>query len=231
MGLMGVATHARAQDADDARDRWVTARLAHVERVLSEDEQATRTWWRSWIGVQSALFAGNVGWGLLTFDQQGARAEHFLNAGGSLLGAVSLILLRPPVLRARAQLRSAPAATPSQREAKLASAEALLEDSADAQDFGSGVAPFAGATLVGTAIAMPLWLKYDRKVGAASSLLGALAITSLQVVTLPTASLEEQRQESTRDHRELSRRRERGRRGLTLSVMPSLAGLHVMGTW
>ncbi len=172
-------------------DAMITARLKHVERVLSQDERETRRWWRAWIGIQSALFAGNVGWGLITFDDTGARAEHFLNAGGSLLGGLSLLVLRPPALRAPAELAELSERTPTQRALKLEAAESLLAESADAQAFGTGWAPYTGAVVVGTAIAVPLWLKYDRKLGAAATMFGSIALTTAQVATLPTASLKE----------------------------------------
>lgn len=255
--LMLVAQGAHAQAAANElggdADAVVTARLSRVEHILAEDEEHTRTWWRSWIYVQSGLFAGNVGWGLLTFDDTGARAEHFLNAGGSLLGLLSLVVLRPPALRAGKTLDSLSDSTPLQRAMKLETAEALLAESAEAQSFGSGWAPYTGAFVVGSAIAGPLWFKYDRKLGATGSLVGSMVLTSIQVATLPTQALKERsgrtpptqapitkqvrhRIASTESIREarapkVPRRALAPHRGLTLSLAPTTGGLLLAGRW
>lgn len=255
--LMLVAQGAHAQavasEVDVDSDAVVTARLSRVEHILAEDEERTRTWWRSWIYVQSGLFAGNVGWGLLTFDETGARAEHFLNAGGSLLGLLSLVVLRPPALRAGKTLDDLSDSTPLQRSMKLETAEALLAESAEAQSFGSGWAPYTGAFVVGSAIAAPLWFKYDRKLGATGSLVGSMVLTSIQVATLPTEALKERsgrtspapapltkrarhRIASTEDVREARGARVQGRvlaprRGLTISLAPTTGGLLLAGRW
>lgn len=251
----------RAQSGFDLEadaDAVVTARLRHVESVLSHDERETRRWWRTWICVQSVLLAGNVGWGLIELDDTGARAEHFLNAGGSLLGGLSLIVLRPPALSAESELAELEGNTEAQRAVKLEAAEALLAENADAQAFGTGWAPYAGGFIAGTAIALPLWLKYDRKLGAAASFFGSMAITALQVVTLPTQSLKEREQrpavktmapfaarrsrtpdtealrEEADEAKESSLRRlrhARRARGLTLALSPSAGGLSLAGQW
>lgn len=250
----------RAQSGFDLEadaDAVVTARLRHIEGVLSHDERETRRWWRTWICVQSVLLAGNVGWGLIELDDTGARAEHFLNAGGSLLGALSLIVLRPPALSAQTKLAELEGNTEAQRAIKVEAAEALLAENADAQAFGTGWAPYAGGFIAGTAIALPLWLKYDRKLGAAASLFGSMAITALQVVTLPTQSLQEREKpavktmapfavrgprareteamrEEAEEQKESSLRRvrhTRRARGLTLALSPSAGGLSLAGQW
>lgn len=102
-----------------------TTRLSELKSVLEEDEKQSRTWWRSWLIIQTSLTIGNTGWAVLTWDNTGQRAEHLLNAGASALGFFSLLLSPPPALRGREVLKR-PENTPAEIADKESAAKRVL---------------------------------------------------------------------------------------------------------
>jgi hypothetical protein len=171
----------------------------------------SRRWWRGWSLVQAGLIVAQLSIGYFAFgDDRNDRASYYLNAGASGVGLLALLITRPPALKAERRVLSLPAGTPEQRAAKVRAAEELVEESGKGQAFGTGWAPYAGGTLVGAALALPLWLKFDRPVEAAMSFVGSIAFTVAQTLTTPTRA---------RDYRE--------RHSVQVSYGVSLGGVSV----
>ncbi|MFT3925270.1 MAG: hypothetical protein QM778_22220 [Myxococcales bacterium] len=166
-------------------------RIAAIEGILQVDQERTRRWRRTWMTIQSSLLVGQLAWAALTFEDPGARAEHLLNASGSALSLLSMILLKPVALNAAGRLGQLPGTTGQERARKRAVGEELLAESAKMQAFGRGWAAYAGGLAVGLGIGLPLWLKYDREFSGAGALLGSMALTSIQAATLPAGALDD----------------------------------------
>ena len=204
-----VASESRVSDAAQA------AKLAELESLLAEDEDMSRRWWRGWTLVQTGLILTQLGVGYFLMDDPddaGLRASAYLNAGASGVGLLSLLVLRPPALKARKRVLSLPAGTPKERAAKLRAAEELVEESGKGQKFGTGWAPYTGGAIVGAAVALPLWLKFERPLEATMSFVGAIGFTVVQTLTTPTRA---------RDYRE--------RNPVQLSWGVSLGGVSLSG--
>ena len=204
-----IAPGAQVSDAAQA------AKLAELETLLAEDERMTLRWWRFFTLVQAGLIVAQTTVGYFAFDdpdQHGMRVSAFLNAGASGLGLLSLVVMRPPALSATKRVLSLPGATPEQRAAKLRAAEELVEESGEAQELGTGWLPYTGGVVVGAAIGLPLWLKYDQPVEAAMSFFGSIAFTVVQTLTTPTRA---------RDYR--------GRRQVEMSLGLGFGGASLSG--
>ena len=168
-----------------------------------------------WTLVQTGLILTQLGVGYFLMDDPddtGLRASAYLNAGASGVGLLSLLVLRPPALKARKRVLSLPAGTPKERAAKLRAAEELVEESGKGQKFGTGWAPYTGGAIVGAAVALPLWLKFERPLEATMSFVGAIGFTVVQTLTTPTRA---------RDYRE--------RNPVQLSWGVSLGGVSLSG--
>jgi hypothetical protein len=200
---------------EQVSDAAQAAKLAELEGLLAEDERMTRRWWRFFTLVQAGLIVGQTTVGYFAFDapdQRGQQVSAYLNAGASGVGLLSLLVLRPPALKATKHVLSMPSATPEQRAAKLRAAEELVEESGKAEEFGTGWAPYTGGVVVGAAIALPVWLKWDQPVEAALSFFGSIAFTTVQTLTTPTRA---------RDYR--------GRRQVELSLGLTFGGASISG--
>jgi hypothetical protein len=195
-------------------DAAQVAKLAELEGLLAEDERMTRRWWRFWSLVQAALIVGQVSFGYFVIDDRDERAAFYLNAGASGIGLLSLLVTRPPALKATKRVLSLPSDTPEQRALKLRAAEELVEESGKAQAFNTGWAPYTGGAVVGLAVALPLWIKFDRKVDSVLALVGSMAFTTVQTLTTPVRA---------RDYRR--------RQPVQVSLGVSLGGLSINGAF
>ena len=213
--LLALSFHSSRALAQATPEHFSSVELRELDRVLAEDARSTRIWWLSFVSVQSALLAFGGTLAALRWNDPGARAEALINLSSSGLGLGSLLIFRPHTLSASRRYRAV-----LSRGGSHAEAEAVVLDVAAEQAFASGWVPYLAGASVGMAVALPLWLRFDRKVGAVSAAVGSLVFTMAQTLSYPTRTLDFVRQRSRRE-----------KSTLALSVSIGLGGLALNGAF
>jgi hypothetical protein len=173
-------------DADVAR------RLAFIEARLTRGSVAANRWWDAWFYGWTALTAAQAAVALATTDP-GLRTDMAVGAVSSSLGVIPLGLFPFPPRLAAGELRALPEGTNEERRRKLARAERLLRDSADAEAFGRSWMNHALGGAVSVGFGLLLGLGYRRPVSGVINAVGGIALCELEIFTQPTAAIDDLR--------------------------------------
>jgi hypothetical protein len=169
-------------------------RLAWIDRHLTVDARNARLWSGLWGGlyggitvVQSALAA--------TQSDPGQRVENIVGAAASFVGVLSVVILPPSVERDESwwqkhKLRVLGHEDPC---ATLATAELLLQRAADSTEFGIGPLVHVGNFAINIAAGLVLGVGFNRWPAFAYVGIVGIAVGEVQVITQPTAPIEELR--------------------------------------
>lgn len=182
---------------DPPSDAEVVRRLDWIERSIDRDEDDVRRWYSGFIvahtllaGVQVALaFGADV---QANMDQDAwwhsSAVPFFVNATGSALGLLTLLLSTPPILGAGGFVRGLPRATPEERLVALREAERRLQRDHDAVAFVRGpLASTASALYVGAASAALVLL--DQPVPALIHAVGGTILAQGRLLLHPTGPM------------------------------------------
>jgi hypothetical protein len=164
-------------------------RLWTIEQTLLEEQGPARLWWWGWIGIYGVASAGEaVLWGTLHEPKLVANARVGTVTAG--LGFLATLITGFPPASAASSLKELPDSTPDQARKKLAAAEALLVECADAESFGRSWFPHTGALLVNGAAAIFLWRHDDDPASAVLTFVLGELVAEAQIWTQPMASSE-----------------------------------------
>ncbi|MEZ4234394.1 MAG: hypothetical protein R3B89_34790 [Polyangiaceae bacterium] len=166
-----------------------SARLAYVSGELTRNAGAERLWWYGWIGGFAALSVGQ-GYFFFTRDDPAERILNAVGGGMSLIGLAGLLVLPNDGRFADEDLADLPEGSAEERSAKLARAESMLGNAAEATRRKRNALAVVGPVLVSFGTAAYVWAKYDAAVPALRTMVGALAINVAHWWTRPTANAE-----------------------------------------
>jgi hypothetical protein len=223
---VAVSRGALAQGARRAPEpAAIDARYDEIHAALRRGRPAAKTWWHTWTWSYAALTAGQTV-AAVAVNERGLRADFAVGAAQSAIGLVGMLVATPTTpIGAVSSLDAMDASTPKAREARLRRAERLLEKSADEEQQARAWYTQVAGGIVNLSGAFVLWLGYDRFATGWASLAGGVALTELQILTTPTAAIEDWNSYRTRGS---IRPREPGR---SLSVAPAPGGAVLSGTF
>jgi len=174
---------ARAEDADVAR------RIAWIEARLARGTGAADRWWTGWYVGFTALTVGQGAVAVATTDP-GLRADMAVGAVGASLGVAPLGLFPFEPRFAASDLAAEAGGTAGERRRKLAVAERLLAESADAEAFGRSWAVHLLGGGVSLGLGLVLAIAYDRLASGILNFVGGVALTELSIFTQPTDAID-----------------------------------------
>ena len=213
-----------AADADPTPTDDTDARYAAITSAFADGESDARLWWFAWTVGLSALTVGEGTVAIVTHDP-GTRADAVVSMSGSAIGVGAMLLLTSRSAFAyRGRLVGLDASTPEARLARLRDAEKILDEAAD--DEAAGRSPWAhlGGDALVLAGSFVLWAGYHRYASGWLNLLGGTFTTEAQILTRPTAAIEARRAYRAGTLRS-------GTTGLTWTLMPTVGGAMVTGTF
>lgn len=169
-------------------DDEVSRRLAFIEARLSRGADKANLWWQTWYYGWTALSMGQFVWALATPDKD-TRVDMAVGAAASTLGVIPLGVLPFPARTAPWNLAQMPAGSPEQRRRKLAYAEHLLESAADDEKLRRSWVNHATSIGVSVAVGLVLGVGYGRPRTGLLNALGGVALSEIQIWTMPTAAI------------------------------------------
>lgn len=171
-----------------AKDAEIDARLAFLERAIERERDSTRLWYDGWTGFFGAAALAQAGLAA-NVTTYAARVAGIAGAAKAGLG-FGFMLVSPAGGRTAADLlRAMPAATPSQRLAKLRRAEAMLSTIATEERFRRSWFPTLGGGVVNLGGAVAVFaLTHDAGAGWLG-LASGLLVSGLHRFTAPTAAI------------------------------------------
>ncbi len=182
------------------------SRLEELTRHFDDNDTAANAWFWSWTAAYGALTVGQA-IGFAVVNDRELRVNFAVGGISSLIGLVALMIPPFPAAFAKRRLAAVPAG--DGEAAKLARAEELLSDSADAERFGRSWLIHAGCAAVSVAGGLVLWLGYGYLVDGIINTLVSVAVGELQIWTQPMAAA----------------------RALPVAITPTLRGFAVSGVF
>ncbi len=177
-----------AASATAPSDAEVSRRLAFIEARLSNGAAKANLWWHTWYFGWTALSMGQFVWALATPDK-GTRADMAVGAAASTLGVIPLGILPFPARTAPWNLARMPAGSPEERRRKLVYAEHLLESAASDEKLRRSWVNHATSIGVSVAVGLVLGIGYGRPRTGLLNALGGIALSEIQIWTMPTAAI------------------------------------------
>ncbi len=185
------AAHADEPLGDRRRsDVDVARRLAFIESRLEAGTPAANRWSYGWLSTYGALTVAQIGVALGTTDRA-RRIDMAVGAFSSSLGVIPFALFPFTPRFAASQLAEWPGTTPSERRRKLVQAERLLRKSAESEAFGQSWMTHLGGLAVNFAFGLVLAAGYHRLGSGVTSTTVGIAVGELQIVTQPTAAIDD----------------------------------------
>jgi hypothetical protein len=173
-------------------DAEVARRIAFIEGRFARGDAAANRWWNAWFYGFTALTVAQGVLAIATTDP-GLRTDSAVGAASSSLGVMPLGLSPLPARFAVGALRALPDATPAERRRKLARAEELLRESAEAEALGRSWLNHALGGGVSVGVGLVLGFVYKRPGSAVLNTVSGIALSELQIFTQPTAAIDDQR--------------------------------------
>jgi hypothetical protein len=174
------------------------ARLAFIEKSLSESEGALEWWYYGWVGGYAALTVGQTIPAVLADkiesdadDAYALRASMITGAATAAIGAIAVGLSKPPGLGGPAVLEQMPEETAEQLAQKLAVAESLLRETAELEEMGIGWLSHLGNVGINLAAGLVLWLGFDQLQDGLITFGSGWAIGALTIFTQPTRAIDD----------------------------------------
>jgi hypothetical protein len=183
--MLGTSSSAAADAPSDAE---VSQRIAFIESRLSRGAGAANLWWNSWYYGWTALSMGQFVWAIATPNKD-TRTDMAVGAAASTLGVIPLGVLAFPARTAPRDLARVPASSPQERRRKLAFAEHLLEAAAKDEKLRRSWVNHATSIGVSIGVGLVLGVGYGRPVPGLINALGGIALSELQIWTMPTAAI------------------------------------------
>ena len=112
-----------AQVTDDS----TIQRIQYLNKSLHSDQQGTRLWWYSWLGLYSAATIGQ-GMVVLSSDEKSTRQDMALGAATTLIGVAGQFISSFQPAPFANKLSMLPEGTSAERQYKLTMMEKLLSD-------------------------------------------------------------------------------------------------------
>jgi hypothetical protein len=168
------------------------ARVRAIAATLDADARRTRTWYWAWMAAGTALIVGQGTWA--AFATKGNQRNELIVGASASVFIPSALLFHPPPVLGDARVLDARLATLALDDPCLVlpgAVQRLVRDGTD-QAFYTGF--FSHAFVIGGNIALGLLLGvvlHDWP-GGAKQTLGGIAISELQILTLPTGTLKMQ---------------------------------------
>lgn len=135
-------------------------KLEQLLSSLQKDQQATKIWWNSWLGLYATGTVVQTGIALKT-DNKVLKQDMFLGAATTILGTGSQ-LFTPIVKIDKNFFEGINKLTPTQRLQKMNDAYALLEQSAAFETEGRSWKMHALTGVVNIGGGLITWLAFDR---------------------------------------------------------------------
>lgn len=145
-------------------------------------------WWTGFMGLHMTMAATMTT--LQNFQAEPARQETAVGIVGSSLGALTLLLVTPPLLQAETRLGPIPLDTEQGRLQYLTQAEALLRAQANKTNFTRSWFARGVAFAYTTAAALFVWRVLDRPRGGLRNFVGGLVIGQARIMLHPTGAAE-----------------------------------------
>jgi hypothetical protein len=206
--------------AGDAGDADVIARTQFLDERLATGERSATRWSWAWVGIYAALTAGNFTIAGLT-DSRDDRVDFIARGSLSAIGLVTSIALWPAAASATEAPRALPGETAEQRAAKLSAYEKSLAKVVKGDSFGTSWKAHAiGFGVNGLAGALVAFGDGRPKQGALV-FLGGFAVAEVRILTRPTTSLRTAEAYEKRS----------APVPVTLTLVPTVAGVHLLGTF
>ncbi len=182
VAVFSCTAHAQRADED------VQGRIAYLDARLADGETSATRWSWAWVGIYTALAAGNYVIAGLS-DDRANRIDFIARGTLSTIGLVTTVLLWPATATASKAPRALPSDTPAQRAEKLAAYEASLAKAARGDAFGTSwkahLIGFGVNGLAGAAIAV----LDERPKQGALVFAGGFIVAEIKIFTRPTPSL------------------------------------------
>ncbi len=181
-------TFTTVANATSPSDAEISRRLAFIEARLSSGASKANLWWQTWYYGWTALSMGQFVWALATPDKD-TRVDMAVGAAASTLGVIPLGILPFPARTAPWNLARMPADSPAERRRKLVYAEQLLEYAAKDEKLRRSWVNHATSVGVSVAVGLVLGIGYDRPRTGLLNALGGIALSEIQIWTMPTAAI------------------------------------------
>ena len=184
--LLSCSAHAQAAAARTDDD--VRARIAYLDSRLASGEASASRWSWAWVGIYSALAAGNFVIAGLS-NSRDSRVDFIARGSLSTIGLATTVLLWPHAASAKEAPRLLPGDTPEQQGQKLTAYEASLAKANRGDAFGTSwkahLIGFGVNGLAGAAVAV----LDERPKHGALVFLGGFIVAEIKILTRPTPSL------------------------------------------
>jgi hypothetical protein len=218
---LAIGAPAAPLDAE-ADDGEVVAKTAFLHERLAAGESSAKTWSWAWVGIYTALTAGNFTIAGLS-DSRDNRVDFIARGSLSAIGLITSVALWPAAATSTEAPRVLPSDTPEQRAEKLRAYERSLAKVVKGDSFGTSWKAHAiGFGVNGIAGALVAFGDGRPKQGALI-FLGGFAVAEVRILTRPTTSL--------RTREAYEKRSATATGPVTLSLVPTLGGVQFLGTF
>jgi hypothetical protein len=174
--------------ADSPSDADVSRRLVFIETRLARAAGPANLWWSSCYYGWTALSMGQFVWAIATPDS-GTRTDMAVGAAASTLGVIPLGILPFPARTASRDLARVSSVSSHERRRKLVFAERLLEAAAKDEKLRRSWVNHATSIGVSISVGLVLGVGYGRPVPGLINALGGIALSEIQIWTMPTTSI------------------------------------------
>jgi hypothetical protein len=221
LAALALARAASAQGAAPPAD--ADARYAFILDSFERERPSMELWWSGFTIGYVGLAGGQAG-AALFWPDDGMRKDAAVGAVESSLGIVGMLITPRTAIDAPYELGAMDASSPAARERRLRRAEHLLEKSAHEEALGQSWVPHLAAAVVNLTGTGVLWIGYHRYTGGWLNLLGGTAISQVQILTRPTASIEAWRRYRAGDLAP-------EHAGVRWSIAPTVGGLELVASF
>ncbi len=188
LSLGTASAPAWGQTCPEPSSDQIAERAEILEQIIDSHSGAMNLWWSGFMGLHMTMAATMTT--VQNFQSQEARRETAVGIVGSALGATTLLLVTPPLLRAPEALGPIDRSTDKGRRTYVQQAEQLLAQQAKksrlATSWFSRIVSFAYTT----AAAIFIWRVLDRDRGALRNFVGGLVIGQARSFSHPTGAAE-----------------------------------------
>lgn len=185
--LCAGATEALAEPRERIDDEAAARGVVLIQNHLDQGTAAARWWWYGWLGGYSVATVAQGAVGVATHDRA-LRATMLVGAGGSALGALSVIAFPFPPTYAANELRASEGRPVPERHALALES---LRACADAETLGRSWLPHALGVAVAAAQGLVLWIGFDQPLDGAGSAAVSLLVSEAQIFSQPMRAVDD----------------------------------------
>jgi hypothetical protein len=185
--LCARASEKLAEPRERIGDEAAAVRVAFIQNRLDQGTASARWWWYGWLGGYSVATLAQAAVGVATHDRA-LRATMLVGAGGSALGALSVVAFPFPPTYAANEVRASEGLPVSERHVLALES---LRACADAETLGRSWLPHALGLAVATAQGLVLWIGFEQPLDGATSAAVSLLVSEAQIFSQPMRAVDD----------------------------------------